>query len=300
MNKLFLVIIIITFTLTACEREMNIQLPGAEPKLVVEGTIETGLPPIVRLSRSIGFFSKIDTTAFFNSFVTGAHITVSDGFDTITLREYELYLGDYKTNFYSVDSANVADLAFFGISGRKYDLVIELDGDTYTASTSIPPINYGLDSLWTEIPTNEEALAADPNYRIIRGRYNDPPDEVNRFRTFTSINGGLFHPPFFSVNNDDIINGTTVVVMIEPGWNRFDTLNTEFSNYFHLGDTVDMKLSSIDFATYEFFRTLEYAYGTVGNPFAAPMVVSSNINGGAIGVWAGYGSVVRRYVVQDD
>ena len=295
-----LALIVPALCLYSCEREMNIRLPGSEPKLIVEGSIETGLPPMVRLSRSIGFFAKIDTATFFNSFVNDAHITVSDGEKTITLREYEFFLGDYKTNFYSVDSANLDDLAFLGVSGRQYDLRIEVDGEIFTSTTTIPPVNYGLDSFWTEIPTNEEAMAEDPTYRIVRGRYNDPAEEVNRFRIFNAVNGGLFYAPYFSVNNDDIINGTTVNVLIEPGWDRFDTLNMARSNYFHLGDTLDIKLASIDFATYEFFRTLEYSYGTVGNPFAAPMIVSSNIEGGALGVWAGYGAFTQRYVVKDE
>lgn len=36
-----------------CQREIDLDLPDYQPKLVVEGTIENGSPAMVMLSRSI-------------------------------------------------------------------------------------------------------------------------------------------------------------------------------------------------------------------------------------------------------
>ncbi len=64
---------------TACEKEVDFELgPGAE-KVVVEGTIESGLPPYVFLSKSIGFFSKVDFSTLSNAFLHDAVITVTEG-----------------------------------------------------------------------------------------------------------------------------------------------------------------------------------------------------------------------------
>lgn len=283
----------------SCEKEMNINLPSTEPKLVVEGQIENGLPPIVRLSKTIGFFGKIDTAALYNSWVSGETITVSDDERSVVLREYNYSMGPYRIQLYTVDSADVDAMTFVGVPGKSYQLKIEWDGEIYEATTTIPPLNDGLDSFVTVLPDNEDDLLENPNYRLVKARYHDPADEVNRLRFFTAVNGGPFYPPFYSVNNDDIINGTSTEIIIETGWNRLSPDSFVRNNYFLLDDTIDIKMCSIDFQTYEFYRTLEFSYGTVGNPFSGPIVISGNISNGALGIWAGYGAVIYRYIVKD-
>lgn len=296
--KLFLAAFF-SIVLISCEREMKIDLPESESKLVVEGAIENGTFPIVRLSRSIGFFAKIDTSIFFNSFVSGAHISVSDDSRTITLKEYKVSLGTYTTNFYTVDTADLVAMSFVGIPGKSYTLIIESEGKTYTATTSIPALNYGLDSFWSELPTSTEDLEIDSTYRVVKGKYRNTTGISNKLRLSNAINGGPFYFPYFSIYDDAIVGDAPITIDILPGWDKFDTLGNNFQ-YFHLGDTIDIKTATIDNATYEFYRTLETSYGSVGNPFAAPIIVTTNIEGGALGVWAGYGAVVKRLIVKDE
>lgn len=297
--KLFFAVLF-SVLLISCEREMKIDLPESESKLVVEGSIENGMPPVVRLSRSIGFFAKIDTSIFFKSFVSGAHITVSDDSRTITLKEYKITFGSYTTNFYSVDTADLSALSFVGVPGKSYTLKIESEGKTYTSTTSIPALNYGLDSFWAEIPTNKGDLEEDSTIRKVKGRYRNTTGSSNKLRLSNAVNGAPFYFPYYSIYDDAIIGDAPIAIDILPGWNKFDTLDYSSFQYFHLGDTIDIKTATIDNATYEFFRTLETSYGSVGNPFAAPIVVTTNIEGGALGVWAGYGAVVKRFVVKDE
>ena len=42
-----------------CQREIDLELPDYQPKLVIEGTIENGAPAMVMLSKSIPYFSEI-------------------------------------------------------------------------------------------------------------------------------------------------------------------------------------------------------------------------------------------------
>jgi hypothetical protein len=51
---------------------------------------------------------------------------------------------------------------------------------------------------------------------------------------------------------------------------------------------VTVKLTNIDKNTYDFWRTMEYNYQSVGNPFSTPTVVISNISSGALGYFGGY------------
>lgn len=299
--KQFLIFGIIgAFLLSSCEREMHIVLPESPPKLVVEGSIENGLPPVVSLTKSLGFFGKIDPAAFLNSFINGAKISVSNGSSTIVLKEYSLTYGDLNAFIYTIDTADVASLSFLGEVGKSYDLKIEYDGKVYTATTTIPALNYGIDSFWSELPKSESAIEENPNYRKVQAMYTDPADQINYIRVFVSTNGNGFQAPYNSIYFDDFINGTSVPIGIDPGYNRFDTASRFDLSYFQLGDTIDYKFCSIDKGTLEFYKTLEYAVGTVGNPFVAPMIVSTNIQGGALGIWAGYGAVVNRYVVKDE
>ena len=46
--------------LTACQREIELNLPDYQSKLVIEGVIETGSPAMVMLSKSIPYFSEIN------------------------------------------------------------------------------------------------------------------------------------------------------------------------------------------------------------------------------------------------
>src|SRR5688500_7073078 len=85
-----LVMLTISVYLFSCEKEVNFDLGTAAEKVVVEGTIETGLPPYVFLTKSIGFFSKIDLNTLSNSFIHGAKITVSDGVKSFVLKEYQV------------------------------------------------------------------------------------------------------------------------------------------------------------------------------------------------------------------
>ena len=54
------------------------------------------------------------------------------------------------------------------------------------------------------------------------------------------------------------------------------------------GDSVTVKLANIDKATYDFWRTMEYNYQSIGNPFSSPTVVMSNISNDALGYFGGY------------
>jgi hypothetical protein len=281
---------------SSCEKEVKIDLGPSAEKVVVEGTIETGLPPYVLLTKSIGFFSKVDLNTLSSSFLHDAKITVSDGSQTFVLREYQVNSGNIPFYFYSVDSADIAALAFRGVAGKSYSLKIEYGGKVYESVTHIPQPK-ALDSLWAKAPPPEEMPQNYPNSMLIFARYTDPDTLGNRVRYFTKRNSQPFLPPYYSVNDDAIINGSRIDIQLNAGFDRMDTIDQETFGYFYKGDTVIVKWSSIDKGVFDFWRTLEFSYGATGNPFAAPVEVSSNISGGALGVWAGYGNTFDTLVI---
>jgi hypothetical protein len=84
---------------------------------------------------------------------------------------------------------------------------------------------------------------------------------------------------------------------LPAGFRKADTIDRETFGYFYKGDTVVVKWSSIDKKTYEFWNTLEFSYGTTGNPFSSPVEVNGNISNGALGVWAGYGNAFDTLII---
>jgi hypothetical protein len=51
-----------------------------------------------------------------------------------------------------------------------------------------------------------------------------------------------------------------------------------------------VKFCTIDHEAFEYLRTFETEVMNNGNPFAAPSSVKTNITGGALGAWIGYGA----------
>ena len=61
-----------------------------------------------------------------------------------------------------------------------------------------------------------------------------------------------------------------------------------------MGDTVTFKFCNIDKATYTFWSSWEFAYQSIGNPFAQPNKVVGNISNGALGAFSRVCSVVSH------
>lgn len=289
--------IFISSLLISCERTVSFNLAPSAQKVVVEGTIESGLPPYVRFSKSIGFFSNINLDTLANTFLHDAAMTVSDGMQTVHLKEYPIITDSVTLYIYTVDTADPAALNFKGIAGNTYTLTINYEGQTYTATTTIPPL-IPLDSVWAAPPPAEEIPDDYPNSMWLYAQYTDPPQPGNKARYFTSRNGQPFLPPYFSVYDDDIINGTTVQIQLPAGMDKMDSFNADTYGYFYKGDTVIVKWCSIDDKVFDFWRTLEYSYGSTGNPFSSPVEVSTNISNGALGVWQGYGTTYDTLIIQ--
>jgi hypothetical protein len=49
-----------------------------------------------------------------------------------------------------------------------------------------------------------------------------------------------------------------------------------------------VKFANIDKATFDFWRTMEYNYQSIGSPFSSPTEVLGNVSNGALGYFGGY------------
>ena len=279
--------------LAGCEKNINFKLKDEPPQMVVEATIENDQWPIVLLSHSVGFFSQISINLLENIFVHDAEVYISDGSLTHKLKEYTVPVAPgLNLYYYSIDSAHL-NTAFRGTLSHAYSLRIVSGGQEYNANTTIPQITKKIDSIWWKpAPANSDTTKV-----VVMVRATDKKGFGNYVRYFTKRNNEPFYPPLNSVFDDLFIDGTTYELQLDPGVDRNAPRNDD-EHYFNRGDTVTLKLCEIDKATFDFWRTMEYSYASIGNPFSTPTTVLSNISNNALGYFGGYAAQFRTLVIQ--
>lgn len=289
----FLPVILLLLFFASCEKNINILPESQKPLLVVDGTIENGQRPYILLSTSLNYFNKIDVETLTASLVSNAKVTISDGATTKLLKEYKQPLaGSFSLTYYSSDTTN-AEADIIGEVGKTYTLQIDYSNQQYSAVTSIPRIVKTVDSLWWKpAPHNDDTTKV-----VLMGRFTDPKGYGNYLRYFTKVNERPYLPGAVSVFDDQLTDGTTYDIQIDQGVDRNYPPGNDDYGYFKKGDTVTIKLANIDKPTFDFWRTLEFAYQSVGNPFSSPVKVLSNVNNGALGAFCGYGVQYKTIVV---
>jgi hypothetical protein len=277
--------IIVLFFLISCEKEIELDLDVSKPELVVDATIENGLPPVVVLSNSLNYFKQINTETIISSYVRNASVIINDG-----KTDFPLQVDSTKTSagvlyFYSTNK-------LLGVSKGTYSLIIKIGTDTYRSSTTIPEITRRIDSIWWERPPFDD----DTMNALLMIKATDRPGLGDCIRYFTKVNSTPFLPGRNSVFDDALIDGKTYSVSIDKGVDKNLGQQGERGS-FKRGDTITLKLCNIDRQTYDFWRTFEFNYQSIGNPFSSPTKIISNVSGNAIGYFGGYAAQYRTLII---
>ncbi len=297
MKRILLYTAILFAVLTGCEKEIQIDLPEYTPKLVVEGYIEQDGYPFVMLSKSIPYFEPVDSNSVNNIMISGqeATVIVSNGEETDTLQP--VAYGNFKA---------FVGTKFKGEVGKKYQLTIYYHEHTYTATTTItPPVPIDSVKFYPDPESGTDTLG------FLWVYAKDPDTLGNNYRIFTQTLGKdpTFVHPRMSVDEDKYFNGINLEFSVYHGWNmmREDQYDDEGKDslgikwyYFVMGETVVVKLCTMDRAHFLFWRTAEQQQASDGNPFASPVTPYTNIHGGALGVWGGYGVYLDTVTITPD
>ncbi len=311
-------LIAIVLLMLGCTKDITVKLPETEQRLVIEGNIESGQPPIVFLTRTQSYFSPTDLAALANVYITEGNVTVFDGTTTHTLTKLcsgsltpeQLLLAAQLTGVdiallasINICAWTVTDGSLVGEPGRTYSLQVEADGKTATAITTIPQV-VALDSLWFRLA---QQSPGDDSLGFVWAALSDPDTLGNGYRWFTkrinqSVNGGpkdiSFIAPLFSVFEDRFFSGLTFDFPNSRGSVPFSSAvddNNEESGYFKRGDTVVVKFASLGRKEYKFYESYANNVSSQGDLFSNPSNVVSNISGG-LGVWVGYGTSLDTVV----
>jgi len=282
----------IAIGLTACERDIVFTLNEATPKLVVEASIENGQPPLVILSKSLPFFDTLRPSQLATSFISDAAVSVTHNGRVYPLKGYSSFAAGVPVGYYyTVDSAQ-PNLFLRGVHLQRYTLTIRWQGREYLAQTTIPAQTRRIDSIfWRPAPPDNP-----PNKVALYVRATDAPGFGDYIRYYTKQNNGSFLPGLNSVYDDQVIDGTSYEVQVERGIVR-NGQPEEGYNFFDRGDTVTLKLCNIDKATFDFWRTVEFNYASIGNPFSSPTKVLGNVSGNALGYFGGYAAQYRTIII---
>ncbi|MGE5107732.1 MAG: DUF4249 domain-containing protein [Sphingobacteriales bacterium] len=285
-------IIFSVFIFSSCEKGISFNPGKTTDKLVVEASIETDEFPVVTLTKSFNYFSSVTPEELSKSFVRNADVWMSDGSKTHKLIEYTIMVNNTNLYYYSINPSDPLTL-FLGTEGKNYSLRIITDGKEYTASTTIPVLTKKVDSLWwAPAPQNPDTEKV-----VLKGRVTDPPQYGNYIRYFTKVGQGRFLPGENSVFDDQVVNGTTYKVDIDKGVDRNANTPDKDKGFFERGDTVTLKFCNIDKVTYDFWRTMEFNYSSMGNPFSSPNKVLGNISNGALGYFGGYATQFKSLII---
>jgi hypothetical protein len=289
--RIMLFITMLALIFSACEKDISVNPPSQEQQLVVEGRFENGGFPVVVLTRSLSYFSQVDPAVLLGSFVHDATVTVSNGRKTMTLKEQAVNTSLGKAFAYLPDNSQPAN-NFRGEVGGSYTLQINADNKAYESVTTIPPNGLVLDSLWWALVK----LDNDSSMARLWVRVKDSPAMGNYGRYFTKRNSEPFLPGLNSVVDDQLVNGTTFEIPVDAGVNKNQRLDLDTYAFFNIGDTVTMKFCNIDKATWDFWRTLDFAFNSNGNPFSSPTKILGNVPG-ALGYWGGYTVTYKTIVI---
>lgn len=283
-----------------------LDIPGHEEKLVVDGFIEPGFPPVVILSKSNNVFGESDLDALLSSFVSGAQVSVTSGGTTVVLDEIctnniPAGLEPLFASFFGVDESQLGDLnvciystantQIFGEVGKSYALSVNYLGEVFQGSTSIVAPQ-SLDSLYWKVDPNV------PNNGFSWAILSDNPATYDcYFWECRRINwdgtgeprDAFFKTVFNPAVDDKFFNGLTFEFAYENPFNFNEETPFEERGFFQLGDTVVVKFSKIDGDAFRFLERKHYQIQNGGpNPFAAPLNVQGNMSNGALGAFIGY------------
>lgn len=287
-----LIFVWVCILLIACEREINITPVNKDSRLVVDAEIENGRAPIVVLSKSLNFFSTIDSAELANSYIRNATVSIQEGNTIYPLKEFEIRdTSGNRFYYYSTDPQAIPQLIWQ--FGKNYKLSINVEGISYTSETTIPLLTKTMDSIWWKPAPNND----DPKKVVLMARVQDPPGLGNYIRYFTRQNSQAFLPGLNSVFDDNIIDGKTYEIQVDRGVNRNEDVDFETYGFFQKGDTVSVKLCNISKSTYDFWRTWEFNLQSVCNPFSSPGKVIGNISNNALGAFCGYAAQYRTLII---
>ena len=255
-------------SLFSCQKVIDVDTRNTVEKYVIEGVVaDTIGKSFVKLSRTKNIPESNDFPP-----VSGAVVMVKDN-DGNNLVLSETSAGTYSSP------------ALTGIPGKTYLLDVSIDGEHFSASSTMPQ-KINLDSIFI---TNELLFGEDR--KLLNVAYQEPAGRGQSYRYVQYVNGNKTKPIF--VTNDDYTDGKYVQDRL---WYIIDEDENPEENI-KPGDTVSLEMLCIDPAAYKFWFSLSQS-ATGSSQSASPANPVTNIKGGALGYFSAHTLQTKAITVQ--
>ncbi len=248
MKKLIILLSLLLIIISACKKEIKIELKDTYVRLVVDGLLTNEAKRhTVKLTLTSNYFSSIDE----EKKAKGAVVSINDGVNTAVLTETAA--GIYQT-----------DSTYKGEIGKTYTLNIKYDDEEYTAASTMKPVA-PIDSIGFGIYENYDPTAPKQNSLFMYGQ--EPPTPGDYYLWNYYINGVLKSDTITKVvfASDEMVNGNYV--------------SDNFPIYGFIAnpnDSITLEMRSITKEYYDFLMGIMYESGMGTSPFSGP---PSNVKG---------------------
>ncbi len=253
-----LVILLTSIALVSCEKIIEVDLNTSDKKYVIEGVLtdQAGRTQ-VKISQTKNFSGSNDFEG-----VNNAHVSI-------------LEEGGGSTQL-SQTSPGIYESAFKGTHGKKYTLLVTIDGKEYRAVSQMPmpvPIS---DLFVTEMNMGSSIM------HHINVVYQDPQAPGNYYRFVQYMNGKKENQIF--TRNDNLFNG------------RLTTAALFTDHELKKGDVIKVELQHIDADVYKYWYSLANDADSGGS--VSPANPATNLSGGALGYFSAHPVKEKILVVQ--
>lgn len=286
----FLCLAMALLAISSCQKVVDLHLPEHQSKLVINAIVINDSLIKVDVSNSVGALTsnKIDT-------VNNAVITITNSLGQSEQLTYKGY-GHYA-------STNLS-----GLAGASYNINASANGfESVSSQFSLPAIQT-IDTAYFEITDASKQIAE----LVIK--FTDNGSAINYYAvsiasmdSFGYVTPHYFEQPNQSINvgnnenyygsdyyfTDEIENGKQIEKRLKFNY---------YTNFYYdsLGNPIANPLDAIKVLWFRSLSKEYYLYqksyntylGAIGNPFAEPVQVYNNINGG-FGIAAGYTQTVK-------
>ncbi|WP_103071500.1 DUF4249 domain-containing protein [Aquimarina sediminis] len=239
--KIILTIIGISFT--SCTDVIDVDVPDAPPRLVIEASLDwekgtIGNNQTIKLTTSTKYFDKV-----INNDVTGASVKVTNDNNGTEFIFIDQNNGEYTTT------------NFVPVLNQSYTLEVIYNNEVYIAKETMMPV--------TDIAEVFQSIEEFDGDEILEVnlKYDDPEDEENYYFAKFRERGDLL--PELYYDSDEFTNGNRM--SLEYSKYEDEDINQD---EFKPGDIVDIKLFGISKGYYNYISLLIDQAESDGGPFS--------------------------------
>ena len=237
--------------LSACTKVVDVDVPEADPRLVVEASINwkkgtAGEIQTIKLSKSTPYFSNDQ-----NVIVTGASITITNNTTNQVFDFVDQNNGEYLCE------------DFIPVIDHQYTLHILSEGEEITAEETLKSVS-GISKIDQSTEGGFDKDAIEINLYV-----QDPPDDINFYMIKTYERGELL-PEVFDMK-DEFFDGNEIKLF----WEKLEDDDSD-QEEFQAGDIVDIQLYGISEAFYNYLRILVQQNDSDGPFSTVPVALKGN------------------------